>query len=173
MDSTIVNEIEIAIHNAIWSGVDSWARRATGPERWFWKVEIMSALSKLGGDLDYEVHVGPYCDPVNEAAWLWDMAWLRVSDANNNLLSVPLAVELEWETKLDYILLDFRKLLVSRAGLRVMIFRAAAHNASDRLGRLIQEIQQYSGTQKGDKYLLGCCYCEDAERLEFRDYVVE
>ncbi len=170
MGSLIGDEIEIAIRNAIREGVDT--SRREGLDTPGWTAAIMFEVLKAGNRLKYSVWVRRCSDEMT-SEWLWDMTWLHFA-GGDNLLGIPLALESEWNLNLNEILWDFRKLLVSRADLRVMIFQASVHTASDRLDRLVQEIRQYSGTRQGDRYLLVCwCYGQDSGRLEFRNYVAD
>jgi len=173
MDSTTVDEIEIAVSNAIQDGVD--AARGKGLERPPWTAAIMAELLMVGERLKYEVCVRPCCDRVTFPEWLWDMVWLQLGGGNrSNLLGLPLAVESEWSMSEYDLLYDFRKLLVSRADLRVMIFQTPTLYAHYWLELLRKEINQYSGTQKGDRYLLAYwCFGGPAEGLQFTKYVAD
>ena len=90
------------------------------------------------------------------------------------LIDLPLALESEWELKFDKILEDFEKLVVSRALLRVMIFETSLNTGEQHFNRLIEAIRCYSGTQRGDQYLLACWCCGSPPgHLEFKTYIVE
>jgi hypothetical protein len=85
------------------------------------------------------------------------------------VLDLPLVVESEWDPDPNEILWDFQKLLIARARLRVMVFTAPEKEVAPRFQSLRQAIADYSGTHKGDRYLLICWF---NGRVEVQPYVV-
>src|ERR1700733_4473041 len=95
------------------------------------------------------------CDDEVTSEWLWDMTWLvyEKSGEKSSLIEIPLAMGCEVNTNIGEILWDFRKLLVSRASLRVMVCETSKESGAHIFDRLLSEIHAFSGTQKGDRYL--------------------
>ena len=96
-----------------------------------------------------------YDNPPHEGEWLWDVTCLTYD--GNCLKKALLVAESEF-TNAAEVLKDFRKLLVARAEVRIMVH--------DRLCKmpfatLEKHVRQYDGNQPGDTYLLAAftCHC--------------
>ena len=111
-----------------------------------WTRQVKNALIRLGHE-EYEYISYPHC---GRSEFLYDVTWLKTTDgtADGRLTQVPLVAEVEWGDKGD-VWYDFQKLLVARAGVRVMIF-------DDREGLLLAELQDHIRHYAcgGDRYLL-------------------
>ena len=110
-----------------------------------WTRQVKNALIQLGIACEYIPY--PHC---GRGEFLYDVTWLKTTDgtADGRLTQVPLVAEIEWGDKGD-VWYDFQKLLVARAGVRVMIF-------DDHEGRLLAELQDHIRhyAYGGDRYLL-------------------
>ncbi len=115
-------------------------------ERWStreWTRRVINALIQLGTGRGYT----PYPNPqLCEGEWLYDVIWVRMNE-QNRVISVPLVAEIEWGNPGD-VWDDFQKLLVARAGVRVMIF----NGYTGLLAELQEHVRQYANG--GDRYLL-------------------
>ena len=82
-----------------------------------WTRRVKDAFIQLGIARGYT----PCPNPQLEwGEFLYDVIWLR-TDEENRVIGVPLVAEIEWGNRGD-VWDDFQKLLVARAGVRVMIF---------------------------------------------------
>ena len=115
-------------------------------ERWStreWTRRVLNTLTQLGTARGYT----PYPNPrLCEGEWLYDVIWVRMNE-QNRVISVPLVAEIEWGKPGD-VWDDFQKLLVARAGVRIMIF----DNHAGLLDELQKHVCQYKNG--GDRYLL-------------------
>ena len=109
-----------------------------------WTQQVKNALIQLGIAREYIPY--PHC---GRGEFLYDVTWLKTTDgmADGRITQVSLVAEIEWGDKGD-VWYDFQKLLVARAGVRVMIF----DNHEGLLEELHTHIRQYA--HGGDRYLL-------------------
>lgn len=121
-----------------------------------WTRQVKNALIRLGIAHQYIPY--PHC---GRSEFLYDVTWLRTTDgtADGRITQVPLVAEIEWGDKGD-VWYDFQKLLVARAGVRVMIF-------DDREGQLLAELRDHIRhyAHGGDRYLLAR-YIDREDRFE-------
>ena len=118
-----------------------------------WTVAVKKTLGDLGKELGYDVCAS---DPKGrfEQEWLFDLIWFRL-DHDENLKDLSLIMEMEWAMSFDEIKWDFEKLMVGRAGHRVLIFQAAnSHTIDDYCRRLIRDITSFVHSAQGDRYLI-------------------
>ena len=90
--------------------------------------------------------------------WLWDITWCEEGD-KSRMVDLPLVAECEWALSSATIVEDFQKLLVARAGVRLMIHehwtdREKIPDPPAMANHLSEHIQAYQRTQPGDVYLL-------------------
>ncbi len=95
--------------------------------------------------LPAELQQGYECPSAGE--WLYDVCLCDVSQ--NNRWHMAVVAECEWNNK-EFIKEDFEKLLVARAGLRVMIYNGRFIRAQE----FCQWVDRHEGNQAGDTYLL-------------------
>lgn len=133
-----------------------------------WTRAIKDAVGDVGVSLGFQVYAAE-CKFEENGEWLYDLSWFQ--EDNDSVIDMPLALESEWAPR--DIMEDFQKLLVSRAGYRVMVFWAQTVEARQRnVDKMITQIQRYQRTQKNDRYLF-CCWVEDSDKFEIESYVVK
>jgi len=82
--------------------------------------KIKKLLGDLGKRLGYKVCASTW-DKKYNSEWLYDLVWYREND-EEYLVEVPLVVECEWGTNTKkHIKFDFEKLLLAKAGIKLMI----------------------------------------------------
>ena len=117
-----------------------------------WTDTIMSALCAAGQTLGYYVCTSRVAN-ADQGEWLFDQVWM--TRTQGPLERIGLAVECEWSRDQREIFYDFRKLLVARADVRLMIFQAlTAQAVQDRFDQLRAETQGFTQHQSGDYYML-------------------
>lgn len=133
---TTLNEITQQANQARQGG-EEWNNRR-------WTREVINALVQLGIEREYIPY--PHC---GRGEFLYDVTWLKTTDgtADGRITHVPLVAEIEWGDQSE-VWYDFQKLLVARAGVRVMIF----DNHAGLLDELQRHVRQYANG--GDRYLL-------------------
>ena len=100
-------------------------------------------------------------EPPKFGEWLYDVSICDVAESGR--WCMPMVAECEWGSR-EFIKEDFEKLLVARAGLRVMVYYDHFIEAEE----LRQWVDLHEGNQAGDTYLL-VAYQNSAEtRLPFR-----
>ncbi len=124
------------------------ARKAKDPE---WTRETFVVLDKIGEQLGYKSLYSSKCGGPTE--WLWDFVWIERDSESDNIVSVPLVAESEWNT--SDLKIDFEKLVVSCAPLRLFIFQTQTEE------RAVQEISKLKGLSASycicpAKYLTAC-----------------
>lgn len=98
-----------------------------------WTTEIKHSLCICGESNGFWTAASGFR---GRSEWLFDVIWLSYSPPDSeNMKSVPLVAECEWGADMD-ILWDFQKLLVARAGIRVMIF-GDRNTVNDTTARLL------------------------------------
>lgn len=112
-------------------------------------LKVKETLYKLGKDLDYR----PYGSGLGHldkttSEWLYDFHWRQTTN-KFRIKSLPLVVESETGNK-DEVLLDFLKLIQSRAEVRLMIYNCPEDGIVE---EMIEMINAFDGTQAGDFYL--------------------
>jgi len=119
---------------------------------WQWTRHIKNGLCEIGKKQRYFVYASQ-CDDSDGGEWLFDITWLNY--IKNDLLSVELAGESEWDTaKVND---DFHKLLLCRANLRLFIFQAKTKEmCSKLLDDFIRQVNKFTGSMSGDRYLFSC-----------------
>tara|TARA_R110002110_G_scaffold85816_4_gene223699 strand:- start:32918 stop:33385 length:468 start_codon:yes stop_codon:yes gene_type:complete len=120
-----------------------------------WTAVIKSELCRVGGGNPFGYRVAASgVTKKDYGEWLYDVVWLDYAEGDTRqLLSVPFVAESEWGNDGD-INDDFEKLLVARADVRLMIFGEANPDNDATVERLKSYVNGFSGTQKGDVYLL-------------------
>ena len=87
--------------------------------------------------------------------WLYGVTWLDYEKSGSGeLADAPLAAECEWGNEGD-IEDDFKKLLLARAGIRLMIFNGFHEAGSKEIAeRLARKIREFNGSRAEDAWLL-------------------
>ncbi len=90
-----------------------------------WTTAVKTKLCKIGRDRFGCKVCASGVDKADFGEWLYDVTWLEYEKNDRgklvNLVDAPLVAECEWGNKGD-IEDDFEKLLLARAGVRLMIF---------------------------------------------------
>lgn len=143
--------------------------------RWrVWTKAVYTKLCRIGQD-QFGCYVCTNRNHVRKAEcseWLYDMTWLEYTShavgspqTNRWLIGAHLVAECEWSSRpksVGDIEDDFSKLLLARAGVRLMIcyeWRERWHHneikvAEDLAKHLAGYVQRFNGTQAEDAYLL-------------------
>jgi hypothetical protein len=135
---------------------------------------IKAGLCRLAPRFDCYVCAGQCNNADWPEEWLYDLLWLRVhqTEDKTTILDSPLVAEIEWASALDNgpIRHDFQKLLIARADLRLMIFRAPdSKQGRTIVQELVEQIGTYAHTKRGDRYLFAC-YGTRTRCFEYREY---
>ena len=85
-----------------------------------WTREIKSRLCTLGKELKYEVSASG-CSGADYGEWLFDLVWS--TGEGDELHELPLVVESVWRLATDAITLDFGKLVVAKAPVKLFILQ--------------------------------------------------
>jgi len=118
----------------------------------------------LGGT--YRTPDGQYNDP----QWLYDITWVKQSNPKDIIVDLPLILESENDGREDKILIDFQKLIQSRAKFKIMIYKAWNADANIKLIReFIRQIEHPLFEPIGDRYLFVCHFFNQG-KFEYRVY---
>lgn len=128
-----------------------------------WTQAINTTLCRIGQE-HFGMGVGSSPDKVaagthlDYGEWLYDITWCDEDD-EGRMSGLPLVAECEWEHRSAAIVEDFQKLLVARAGVRLMIHenwmeREEIPHPSDMAKHLAQRVSAFACTQPDDVYLL-------------------
>ena len=111
--------------------------------------------------------------------WLYDLHWYTEGADPYTTLSLPLVMECEWnlrrkgDSKVPYsgIKYDFQKLIVSNAGLRLMIFKIKKLSNLDELGRYFQNnITNYTQLPLKSAFLF-IAFCDLTKSFYYREII--
>ena len=121
-----------------------------------WTKVVLTKLCKIGQG--FRFRVGANTGKVDKASlnwgeWLYDVTWLE-SDREDRMIRAPLVAECEWGN-LEEIKEDFDKLLLARAGVRLMIFDGNYKPGSNEIAdELAKRIRAFKGSRAEDAWLL-------------------
>jgi hypothetical protein len=106
----------------------------------------------------------PHCLEWGE--WLYDLVWYSEQDSGMQepfTTSVPLVMECEWDIGIPALALDFNKLLVANADLRVMVCGCYEDGQAAVIRKYCERaVQAYEQGRPGDNFLL-CILCEHGQ----------
>ena len=141
-----------------------------------WTKAIKERLTSLGHDRNCGVAAGG----VNEAErgeWLYDLTWWKYEGNNlNNMTSISLAVESEWqpaweevegESRATGYENDFLKLVYAKAKLKLFIFWANDENECDKILDRLMNFANMCEDRDGDEYLFSCALWTKEEGFTF------
>lgn len=136
-----------------------------------WTEKIYGALIDLGHQ-----HGLRSCASHHEAdhpEWLYDLLWYRSigSGRDEHLTDVPMVMECEWHPSVDEIALDFEKLLVATAPLKVMICSPNVLSRAEVLAFMSDSVNRFQRRCPGDRYLIAFVR-EEARDVLFETLVV-
>jgi hypothetical protein len=87
-----------------------------------------------------------------ESGWLYDLVWYRnKSEGELHLSHVELALECEWKN-LEHIRVDFEKLLLAKAPIKIMVFKADSNAIEGTFEFLNTAIESFDQTSTGETY---------------------
>jgi len=166
--STRMNQIEKRIFDEL-KTLNSLEPKRCWTDR-EWTREVKHAVGRVGEELGLKIHASgsKYCA---NGEWLYDMVWIE-EGPKGQLVDVPLVMETEWRSHgvgadfRDEVSVDFRKLLLSRARHRLMVFAArTAGRAEDRIRHLIDQVHACGLSRPRDRYLFACWLNETRDFL--------
>ncbi len=146
-----------------------------------WTRAINTALCRVGQEFGFETRVRP--DKHDQAGGstpnggelLWDITWLK-KDGQGRMVDMPLIAECEFgfASVGENILPDFQKLLLARAGVRLMVHEHWRERGTREpcdpqavANYLAQHIQAFGRTQSDDVYLLAVLEGEDYRKIRY------
>ena len=119
-----------------------------------WTKAIETELCRIGRSFGYKVYASKVDDmEKDDGEWLYDVTWLEYEKSGRGeLTDAPLVAECEWggEQKIED---DFEKLLLARAGVRVMIFHGG-NEPGARSDLLAGKVRAFNGSRAEDDWLL-------------------
>ena len=114
--------------------------------------------------------------------WLYDVTWLEYERERDGLkwpatalIEAHLVAECEWgnDRNNEYIIEDFEKLLLARAGIRLMIFNGFNQADSERIAeRLAKKVGKFKDSRAEDDWLLAA-WEGPREDWSFRCFTIE
>ena len=141
-----------------------------------WTKAVKTKLCEIGrGRFGYRVHART--NEVDEAyrdggEWLYDVTWLEYEKSGRGLVDAPLIAECEWGDFED-IVEDFEKLLLARAGVRLMVFDGNYKPGSKEIGeRLAGKVREFNGSRAEDAWLLAAWERSD-DGWSFKYFTIE
>ena len=146
------------IIRAVKEGLDDLSRRIPiGALTEKWTNGIKTELCRIGRRFDYKVYAQDVPKKKKDGGeWLYDVTWLQYEKSDRGeLTDAPLVAECEWGDTPD-IEDNFEKLLLARAGVRVMIVDAGTdRDYSDKIANLLAvKIKKFKGSRAEDAWLL-------------------
>lgn len=147
------------IMRAVKKGLDSLKSKVPiGAPTEKWTKVIKTELCEIGRDrFKCQVYAQDVPrDKTNGGEWLYDVTWLKYErNGDGELIEAPLVAECEWGGK-PHIQDDFEKLLLARAGVRVMIVDAGTdpHYPKEIAELLAGKIKKFKDFRAKDAWLL-------------------
>ena len=165
------------IMTAIRDGLDHLRPVRRGKNR-YWTRALLTKLCEIGRN-DFACKVGANRGKVDRASrdrgeWLYDVTWLKYNN-DRLLVDVPLVGECEWGN-LDQIKDDFQKLLLARAGVRLMVYDGyhSSHGSRSIAEQLAQNVMGFNYRQEGDAWLLAAWErAENQQEFIFRYFTID
>ena len=143
------------IMRAIRKGLDS-LEVTTSDGNPAWTKAIETKLCEIGRSFDFQVGAATV-DKENRdwGAWLYDVTWLEYNDGQ--VVAAPLVAECEWGN-FERIKDDFDKLLLARAGVRLMIYegnrKCGSNRSKEVTDELARRIREFTDSRAEDAWLL-------------------
>lgn len=133
-----------------------------------WTRRVKARVALIGEDRGYEVRPDVELESGGAPEWLYDLCWRDVG-SEGELLDMRLVLESEWDRY--GLIYDFEKLLVARAGNRVMIWSEADAAAfRKRVKDLNRRANACKLTCRGDRTLY-CCWLDLEDSFRFDGYL--
>lgn len=170
---TLVAGVKTAFDHAF-GDVQSWAREELKSNAFFTN-RLFPHLRDLARTLGLDVR----CKGSPNSQFVYDVSFLITTGAFNDadgdflphatLKRLVLALESEWESKVESIVYDFSKLLVLREGLRVLVFYQSSEDRFRQvLQRVIAALEAYAAGSSDDRYLI-CALVSGSHRFVLLD----
>jgi hypothetical protein len=119
-----------------------------------WTGRILERICDLGRGNGFGVCPGN-CGETDSREWMFDLVWLDKRTGTERFVGMPLAMQIEWDRHLKEIELHFEKLLVAKAGHKVMVFqRSSPAEARNVMTVLVDRIKSYNPLSHDERYLL-------------------
>jgi hypothetical protein len=116
-----------------------------------WTMRIKERICGLGHRNGFGVRADG-CSEADTGKWLFDLVWVEKQTETERLTRLPLAMQFEWGRELEGIVDAFEKLLVVKAGHKVIVFqgssRDAVHNVMMILVDRIRSFQPLSSDER-------------------------
>ena len=120
---------QLDIMRAIARGLDEIDQRQLGVTKPEWTEAVLTKLCEVGrNEFGCKAGADPKFVPEENrdyGEWLYDLTWITYNnDQDDHLIDVPLVAECEWSDphQFNAVKDDFHKLLLARAGVRLMIY---------------------------------------------------
>ena len=142
-----------------------------------WTRAVKTKLCEIGCRFDCNVYASRVDQAYsNGGEWLYDVTWLKYEKCGRGeLVGAHLAAECEWGNVGD-IEEDFEKLLLTRAGVRLMIFDGNYKPGSEGIAkRLAEKVGKFKGSRDQDAWLLAAWEkSENSDKgWEFKYFTIE
>ena len=128
-----------------------------------WTKAVKTKLCEIGLIFGCKVGAGGVDNP-GYGEWLYDVTWLEYERDYDGLkwpatalIEAHLVAECEWhrDKNFEEIVYDFEKLLLARAGVRLMIFNGFHEAGSKEIAeRLARKVREFEGSRAEDAWLL-------------------
>lgn len=126
---------------------------------------IKTALCTIGSKLNVWVYASG-CDAADGGEYLYDVTWLEYEE--EFLTDAALVVECEW-SNLSHIDEDFQKLLLARAGIRLMIFDGSHPPYSQEfVQHLARQIRSFRRSSNDDAWLFAAWEVDEGMKKGWR-----
>ena len=120
-----------------------------------WSEKVKSELCRIGKGLKFCVGANKGEVPETDrdyGEWLYDVTWLEYE--GDLVMDAPLVAECEWGGMTD-IDDDFQKLLLARAGVRLMIFNGHQKPCTPEIVKhLARQVVEFKRSREEDAWLL-------------------
>jgi len=155
MNQTLPSDILSQIHTAFKQVTnqlkDRFQQKSPDSE---WTKAIKIEIGMLGERLKFEICVSGL--PKRDdwwPEWLFDLAWYK---GDGQMISLPLVMESELARDDDSLRVDFEKLVVAKAQLKLFVFQAKDELRRDKIiARCIDGIRKF-GSDEAETYIFSC-----------------
>jgi hypothetical protein len=118
-----------------------------------WTSRVKERLCNLGHRNGFEVRTEG-CSEADTGEWLFDLVWLEKHTDTERFTSMPLAMELAWGAHEKEIVTHFEKLLVAKAGHKVIVFqRSSPDRVHNVMTILMGRIKNFRPLSPDERYL--------------------
>lgn len=119
-----------------------------------WTIRIKERLCDLGHRSGFEVRTEG-CSEADAAGWLFDLVWVEQQPDAERFTSMPLAMQFAWGQELKDIVAVFEKLLVAKAGHKVMVFQhSSPTEVRNLMTILVDRIRSFQPLSSHERFLL-------------------